>query len=135
MNSTLIYTGAILLHQLEVVEQGTGSPWPVEGLATYAHGGVSVRRFRFRCTSTSNNGEGLSWTRKNAVLDKTQVAAVNGIDLDFGSNPSAADAGIYVCIDTFTTDRAELNITDSECQQACTLVHVHTRSDKLYLIH
>ena len=108
------HTGALVLHQLEVLGQGIGTPWPVEGVATYVHGGLSVRHFLFRCTSSSNNDSGLSWTRKNGVLDKPQVETVNGIDLDFGTNPSAADAGIYVCQDTFTSDRAELNITDSE---------------------
>ena len=103
-----------MLHQVEVLGQGTGTPWPIEGVATYVHGGLSVRHFRFRCTSTRNNGSGLNWSSKNAVLDKTQVAVVNGIDLDFGTNPSAADAGIYVCQDVFTSDRAELNITDSK---------------------
>ena len=103
-----------MLHQLEVLGQGTGTPWPVEGVATYVHGGIIVRHFRFRCTSSNNNGGGLSWTRKNGVFDKTEVEAANGIDLDFGTNPSAADAGIYVCQDALTSDRAELNITDSE---------------------
>ena len=85
-------------------------------MATYVHGGLRVRHFLFRCTSSSNNGKGLSWSRKNGgSLHKTQVETANGIDLDFGTNPSAADAGIYVCQDAFTADRAELNITDSEC--------------------
>ena len=113
-------SGAISLHQVEVLQQGTGTLWPVEGVATYVHGGLNVRRFRFRCTSTSNNGVGLSWARKSGGdLDKTQVEVANGIDLDFGANPSAADAGVYVCQDSITSDRAELNITEGECVTVC----------------
>ena len=107
-------SGTLLLYQVEVLGQGTRTPWPVEGVATYVHGGLSVRHFRFRCTSTSNNGSGLNWSLKNGQLDKALVEVDNGTDLDFGTNPSAADAGIYVCHDSLTSDRAELNITDSE---------------------
>ena len=104
------------MHQVEVWEHGTRTPWPIEGVATYVYGGFSVRHFLFRCTSSSNNGNGLLWSRKNGGnFDKTQAKSYNGIDLDFGTNPSAADAGIYVCLDTYTNDRAELNITYSEC--------------------
>ena len=85
-------------------------------MATYAHGGDVVRHFLFRCTSTINNGDGLTWSRKTGDLTKTQtVAPGGGIDLDFGSSPTASDAGVYVCRDGLSDDIAELNITDSKC--------------------
>ena len=84
-------------------------------MATYEHDGGTVRHFLFRCTSTVNNGNGLTWSRKTGgALTKTQTIATGGIDLDFGNNPSASDAGIYVCQDSNSNDIAELNITNSK---------------------
>ena len=68
----------------------------------------------FRCTSTINNGFGLTWTKKKGDFSKPQAATPGGVDLDFGSSPTATDVGVYVCRDSNSDDIAELNITDSK---------------------
>ena len=85
--------------------------WIVEGVATYEYGGSNLKIFEFHCTSTSNNGSGLSWARKDASLTKSQIVIRNGISLDF-NNPDANVAGIYICSDVNSNDDdAVLNIT------------------------
>ena len=102
-------------------------PWTVEGVATYTYGVNNNRNFMLRCTSTTNNGFGLTWTKKGGDFSKTQMPTPGGVDLDFGSNPSASDAGVYVCRDSNSNDIAELNITNSK-RSACS---IHT-SDTLF---
>ena len=100
---------------MEQIEEGTGIPWTIEGVATYEHGNGMVRHFLFRCTSTINDGNGLIWSRKTGgALTKTKTITTGSIDLDFGSKPSASDAGVYVCRDSNSNDIAELNISDSK---------------------
>ena len=87
--------------------------WIVEGVATYEYGGSISKQFEFHCTSTSNNGNGLSWARKNVSLTRSQTILTNGISLQF-NNPDldANDAGIYICSDSNSNDDdAVLNIT------------------------
>ena len=85
--------------------------WIVEGVATYEYGGFIPKIFEFHCTSTSNNGNGLSWARKDTSLTKLQIVITDGISLDF-NNPDANDAGIYICSDDNSNDdNAVLNIT------------------------
>ena len=87
--------------------------WIVEGVATYEYGGSILKIFQFHCTSTSNNGNGLSWARKelDASLTKSQTIITNGISLDF-NNPDPNDSGIYICSDDNSIDdNAVLNIT------------------------
>ena len=86
--------------------------WIVEGVATYEYGGSILNIFEFHCTSTSNNGNGLSWARKDASLTKSQsVIITGGISLKF-NNPVANDAGVYICSDSNSNDDdAVLNIT------------------------
>ena len=62
--------------------------WIVEGVATYEYGGFIPKIFEFHCTSTSNNGSGLSWARKDTSLTRSQTVITNGISLDF-NNPDA----------------------------------------------
>ena len=83
-------------------------------MATYEHGGSIPKIFEFRCTSTSNNGNGLTWSREDATLTKSQNVITDGISLNF-NNPVASDAGIYVCSDSNSNDDdAVLNITDGK---------------------
>ena len=85
--------------------------WIVEGVATYEYGESISKIFQFHCTSTSNDGNGLSWARKKASLPKSQSVITNGISLNF-NNPDANDAGIYICSDANSNDDdAVLNIT------------------------
>ena len=85
--------------------------WIVEGVATYEYGGSIPKIFDFHCTSTSNNGNGLSWARTDASLTKSQTVITNGISLNF-TIPVANDAGIYICSDyNSSDDDAVLNIT------------------------
>ena len=87
--------------------------WIVEGVATYEYGGSNPKKFEFHCTSTSNNGNGLSWIRKDASLTRSQTVLANGISLQFNNpDPEANDAGIYICSDVNSNDDdAVLNIT------------------------
>ena len=102
----IFYTGDIEIRQV------TGdNSWIVEGVATYEHGGSIPKIFQFHCTSTSNNGDGLTWGRKDASLTKSQSVITGGISLNF-NNPVASDAGIYVCSDN--SNEAVLNITDGK---------------------
>ena len=88
-------------------------------MATYEHGGSIPKIFEFHCTSTSNDGDGLTWTRKDASLTKSQTVITGGISLNF-NNPVASDAGIYICSDDNSNDDdAVLNITDGK------LFHLH----------
>ena len=103
-----MYTGDIVIKQVNVASSDS---WIVEGVATYEYGGSIPKIFEFHCTSTSNNGNGLSWARKDASLPKSQTVITNGISLDF-NNPVANDAGIYICSDVNSNDdNAVLNIT------------------------
>ena len=105
---TLLYTGDIVIKQVNV---DSSDSWIVEGVATYEYGGSISRNFEFHCTSTSNDGSGLSWARKDASITKTQTIITDGISLDF-DNPDANDAGIYICSDRNSNDDdAVLNIT------------------------
>ena len=87
--------------------------WIVEGVATYEYGGSILQKFEFHCTSTSNNGNGLSWARKDVSLTRSQTIITNGISLQFNNpDPDANDAGIYICSDANSNDDdAVLNIT------------------------
>ena len=87
--------------------------WIVEGVATYEYGGSILQKFEFHCTSTSNNGNGLSWARKDVSLTRSQTIITNGISLQFNNpDPDTNDAGIYICSDANSNDDdAVLNIT------------------------
>ena len=100
-----LLTGDIIVTQVNV---GNLTSWIIDGIATYEDGGAV---FEFQCTSTSNNGDGLSWSRQDAMLTKSQNIITGGISLDF-SNPTASDAGIYICSDSNSNDDdALVNIT------------------------
>ena len=108
MYYTSLYTGYIVITQVYMAENYS---WIVEGVATYEYGGSIPKIFEFHCTSTSNNGNGLSWARKGPKLTKSQTIITNGISLHFDS-PDDDDAGIYICSDEdFNDDDAVLNIT------------------------
>ena len=103
---TLLYTGDIEIRQVNA-----DISWIVEGVATYEHGGSIPKIFKFHCTSTSNNGNGLTWGRNDVELTKSQSVITGGISLNFDS-PVANDAGIYICSDSNSNDDdAVLNIT------------------------
>ena len=87
--------------------------WIVEGVATYEYGGSILKEFEFHCTSKSNNGNGLSWAKKDVSLSRSQTILKNGISLHFNNpDPDANDAGIYICSDANSNDDdAVLNIT------------------------
>ena len=101
-----LLTGDIIVTQVNVVNL---TSWIIDGIATYEDGGAV---FEFQCTSTSNNGNGLSWSRQDAVsITKSQNIITGGISLDF-SNPTASDAAVYICSDSNSNDdNAVVNIT------------------------
>ena len=103
-------TGDIIIKQV-----ASSDSWIVEGVATFEYGGSIPNIFEFHCTSTSNNGNGLSWARKDASLTKSQnVIITSGISLKF-NNPVANDAGVYICSDgNSNDDDAVLNITSGK---------------------
>ena len=88
----ILYTGDIVITQVYVASSDS---WIVEGVATYEYGGSNLKIFEFHCTSTSNNGNGLSWARKDASLTKSQSVITGGMSLDF-NNPVAKDAGMVI---------------------------------------
>ena len=67
------------------------------------------------CSDVHQQSMTVTWSRKTGgALTNAQTIATGGIDLDFGSNPGASDAGVYVCQDSNSNDIAELNITNSK---------------------
>ena len=83
--------------------------WVVKGLATYIVGN-NPQTYLFYCTSTINNGNGVSWSRQGATLQKSQTAISKGSGLVFAV-PLESDAGIYICEDRNSNDRVSVNIT------------------------
>ena len=107
----IVLTGDLIIRQVPT----NGDPsWIVRGLATYEYEGSNPRTYHFYCTSTINDGNQLSWRRKDGVsLDKTQVGITNGVSMEFTS-PTASDAGLYACVDDQSNEEVEITITSSK---------------------
>ena len=94
------------------INLGSTESWVVRGIATYEYGGSDPDTFVFQCTSTINNGGGLSWSRLDAPLDLTQVILEGkGVELEL-VQPVPTNAGIYVCEDDDSDDISQFILTD-----------------------
>ena len=112
--------GDIIIKQDQANDQNI--KWDIEGLATYEYEGSFPQVYYFDCTSTINNGLGLSWS-KIGGLTKSQNSITNGIRLLF-SSPTQNDAGIYICSDSASSDSVQLNITTGKMMMMCVCVCV-----------
>ena len=72
---------SLQITQVEITSGGA-VPHPVDGIATYEIG-PQARHFDFHCVSLVNDGSGLSWSRPNGMLSRTQTALPKGISMDF----------------------------------------------------
>eukprot|EP00731_Ephydatia_muelleri_P018125 Em0011g165a len=88
-----------------------GQYWQVEGLATW----INTNSFsqNLDCSTTSNSGDGVGWTRQAGLLPNWVQAVTNGkrLSLDFGF--TNADLGIYTCYDIATNESLNVNITNA----------------------
>ena len=108
------FVASIELYQVEFVEDGMNSIFPVEGVASIPIGGSPPRHFAFNCISTTDNGKGLTWARQDKIpLTMTQNGIANGVQLNF-ENAASSDLTVYICSNSATEESVSLNVTDGK---------------------
>ena len=108
------FVASIELYQVEFIEDGMNSIFPVEGVASVPTGGSPPIHYAFNCISTTNNGGGLAWSRKDGIpLTMTQNGIANGVQLNF-ENAASSDLTVYTCYNGTNGESVIINVTDGK---------------------